>query len=168
MFDLMLVRHAKSDWHARKEDFERPLNKRGAEDARRMGKYLQEQGLVPDCMVVSGAKRAKETAQLLLDAFSLRNDNVIYDKELYLADWETLLEIIQLYARDNQRLLVLAHNPGMDDLVSYISSEPPALSESGKLMVTCAVAGISFDQVKDVGKKGAGKLQFLLRPKEIF
>jgi phosphohistidine phosphatase len=65
-------------------------------------------------------------------------------------------------------LLVLAHNPGMDDLVSYISSEPPALSESGKLMVTCAVAGISFDQVKDVGKKGVGKLQFLLRPKEIF
>lgn len=168
MFNLMLVRHAKSDWHAHKTDFERPLNKRGSEDARRMGMYLRQQGLIPDCMVVSGARRAKETARLMLEALSLSEKNVIYDKELYLADFETLQEVIEVYASANKRLLVLAHNPGMDDLVSHLSGEAPALTDNGKLMVTCAVACFSFDSVKDIRKPAKGRLEYLFRPKEIF
>lgn len=168
MFNLMLVRHAKSDWHAHKSDFDRPLSKRGSEDARRMGMFINQQGLIPDCMVVSGARRAKETAHLMLEALTVSEKNVIYDKELYLADLETLQEVIEVYASSNKRLLLLAHNPGMDDLVSYLSSEPPGLTESGKLMVTCAVACFSFDSVKDIRKPGKGRLECLLRPKEIF
>jgi phosphohistidine phosphatase len=168
MFNLMLVRHAKSDWHAHKSDFERPLNKRGSDDARRMGVYLTQQELVPDCMVVSGAKRAKETAKLMLDALPIGEKHVIYDKELYLADRETLQEIIEVYATDNKRLMLLAHNPGMDDLVSYLSSTEAALTENGKLMVTCAVANFSFDTVSDVKMPGKGILHGLYRPKEVF
>ena len=168
MFNLMLVRHAKSDWHAHKADFERPLNKRGREDARRMGAYLGQQGLIPDCMVVSGAIRAKETARLMLEALSVSEKNVIFDKELYLADLETLQEVIQVYASNNKRLMVLAHNPGMDDLVGYLSSEPPALTNNGKLMVTSAVACLAFDSMKDISKPGKGRLECLLRPRDIF
>jgi phosphohistidine phosphatase len=167
MFNLMLVRHAKSDWHAHKSDFERPLNKRGAEDALRMGVYLSQQGLVPDCMVVSGAKRAKETAKLMLEALPIAENHVIYDKELYLADRETLQEIIEVYASKNKRLLLLAHNPGMDDLVSYFSTTDPALTDSGKLMVTCAVACFAFNDINDVRSPGKGILDNLYRPKEV-
>ena len=56
----------------------------------------------------------------------------------------------------------------MDDLVGYLSSEPPALTNNGKLMVTSAVACLSFDSMKDISKPGKGRLECLLRPRDIF
>ena len=124
--------------------------------------------MVPDCLVVSGAKRTQQTANLLLDSLPLSENNVIIDKELYLADRETMQEIIEVYAVANKRLMLIAHNPGMDDLVDYLASESPELSASGKLMVTSAVACFQLDSIDAVKKPGQGKLLRLLRPKEIF
>ena len=168
MTELMLVRHAKSDWHTYKDDFDRPLNNRGSKEALRMGEFLVRHNLVPDRMVVSAATRAQETARQMLVSMSLQEKKIIFDKELYLADLDTLLEIIGLYAKDGKRLLVLAHNPGMDDLVSYLADEVPPLTSNGKLMVTCAVACLQFASVSDVTGRGKGKLTGLYRPKEIF
>jgi phosphohistidine phosphatase len=167
MFELMLMRHAKSDWHSHTTDIVRPLNARGAQDAIRMGAYLAEQGLRPDKMVVSTAWRAQETSRLLQTNLPVAEKDIILDKELYMADWETLRENIEAYATDNRRLLLLAHNPGMDDLVSYLASTPPPLSDSGKLMTTCAVACFHINSMDDLKKAGQCELQQLIRPKEI-
>lgn len=167
MFDLMLMRHAKSDWHQHVTDMERPLNSRGVKDAIHMGAYLNKLGLVPDMMVVSAAQRTQETAKLLLENLSVPDKHIIVDKELYLADRETLQEIIEVYATDNRRLLVLAHNPGMDELVSHLASTTPTRSMSGKLMVTCAVACFRISEVSVIRKRGKAELQNLFRPKEI-
>ncbi len=163
----MLMRHAKSDWHSHTADIDRPLNERGRQDALRMGGYLEQQNLVPDKMIVSSAQRTQETASLLLDNLPFTEEDIIVDKALYLADSETLLETIELYASDNQRLLILAHNPGMDYLVSYLASTPPPLSDSGKLMTTCAAAVFSIDSLDTLKKSGQAKLTGLFRPKEI-
>ena len=72
-----------------------------------------------------------------------------------------------LYAVENQRLLILAHNPGMDDAVEYLASTPPLLSAGGKLMTTCAVACFQLGSVDALKKRGQGKLQHLFRPGEI-
>lgn len=168
MSELMLVRHAKSDWHTHKTDFERPLNKRGSNEALRMGEFLVQQDLVPDLMVVSAAVRARETAKQFQVSMSIPEKKIIFDKELYLADLDTLLEIIGLYAKDGKRLLVLAHNPGMDELVSYLSEQEPPLTTNGKLMVTCAVARLQFKSVEEVTSMGKGALKALYRPREIF
>ena len=167
MFELMLMRHAKSDWQSYTADIDRPLNDRGRRDAIRMGIYLNQKNLVPDRMVVSAAQRTRETANLLLNNLSLAEKNIVFDKELYLANRKTLCEIIELYASDKQRLLILAHNPGMDDLVSYLASAPPSLSTSGKLMATCAVACFRIDSAETLKKPGLAELQNLIRPKEI-
>ena len=167
MFELMLMRHAKSDWNILTADIDRPLSQRGRRDAARMGLYLKQHKLVPDRMVISAAQRARETADLLLNHLSVADKNRIIDKELYLADSGTLCDIIELYALDNKRLLLLAHNPGMDELVSYLASEPPPLSAGGKLMTTCAVACFQMDSLATLNKPGRGKLKQLIRPKEI-
>jgi phosphohistidine phosphatase len=167
MFELMLMRHAKSDWSSHSADIDRPLNARGRKDASRMGSYLNEQVLVPDRMVVSPAQRTQETAELLLSDLSVPEKNIIVDKELYLADRETLCEVVELYAIENQRLLILAHNPGMDDMVEYLASTPPQLSAGGKLMATCAVACFQLKSVDALKKTGQGDLQHLFRPGEI-
>ena len=167
MFELILMRHAKSDWHNHMADIERPLNARGVADAIRMGAHLEQVNLVPDKMVVSAAQRTQETASLLLDSFSLEQDNVIIDQQLYLADTETLCETIELYASDNKRLMILAHNPGLDYLVEHLARSAPTLSSSGKLMTTCSVACFSLGSPSSVHKQGQGALQQIIRPKEI-
>ena len=167
MFELMLMRHAKSDWHSHTADIDRPLNNRGSHDAVRMGAYLKQKELVPDRMIISPSRRTQETAELLLNNLSVPEERVVVDKELYLADRRTLCEIAEVYASDNQRLLILAHNPGMDDIVSYLASAPPSLSDNGKLMTTCAVACFHMDSLDALKKQGRGELQSLIRPKEM-
>lgn len=167
MFELMLMRHAKSDWHSNKSDIDRPLNTRGSRDALNMGVYLSKMNLVPDKIIVSAARRTQETAELLLNNLDVPEQNIIVDKALYLADRVALGEAIENYANDNQRTLLLAHNPGMDDLVSYLSSAPPALSDSGKLMTTCAVASFTLESFEALAEPGLAELHGLIRPNEV-
>jgi len=167
MFELMLMRHAKSDWSSHTADIDRPLNARGIKDASRMGSYLNERNLVPDRIVVSPAQRTQETAELLTRDMSVPEKDIVVDKELYLADRDALLEMIELYAIENHRLLILAHNPGMDDLVSYLANTPPPLSDSGKLMTTCAVACFYVQSHDALKRRGQVELQRLFRPAEI-
>jgi len=167
MFELMLMRHAKSDWHTHTADINRPLNKRGRGDAVRMGLYLNKMNLVPDRMVVSAAQRTQETADLLLNTLPVADENIIIDKALYLAGVETLCETIELYAKDNHRLLILAHNPGMDYMVNYLASSPVKLSDTGKLMTTCAVACFRIDSVEAIRKSGQCELLNFIRAREI-
>ena len=168
MFELMLMRHAKSDWHSHTADIDRPLNDRGRQDAINMGNYLNQNDLIPDKMIVSAAKRTQETASLLLNNIAVADENIIVDKDLYLADKEMLCDNIALYASDNKRLLILAHNPGMDHLVSYLARESPTLTSSGKLMTTCSIACYHLDSVDALSKQGCGELKKLIRPKDIF
>ena len=140
MFELMLMRHAKSDWRSHTADIDRPLNERGRRDAVDMGLHLKQNNLIPDKMIVSVAQRTQETAGLLLNNIAVAAKDIIVDKELYLADRETLYETVVAYANDNQRLLILAHNPGIDEQVNYLARESPVLSANGSLMTTCAVA----------------------------
>ncbi len=163
MFELLLMRHAKSDWSSHTPDIDRPLNGRGRDDAIRMGAYLNQQGIAPDTMVVSVAERTRETARLLLNSLRLDDKNIIFDSQLYLADRETLSDVIELYASDDQCLLILAHNPGMDYLVSYLASIAPPLSANGKLMTTCALAHFRLESLDALTKPGQAELLHLIR-----
>ncbi len=163
MFELLLMRHAKSDWSGGTPDIDRPLNSRGRDDAMRMGAYLNQQGITPDMMVVSVAERTRETASLLLNKLALDEDNVIFDRQLYLADRETISNIIELYASDNQCLLILAHNPGLDYLVSYLSRTAPPLSDNGKLMTTCALAHFHLNSLDALTRPGQAELLNIIK-----
>ena len=167
MIELMLMRHAKSDWNSHTADIDRPLNSRGSRDAIAMGAYLDQIGLVPDKIIVSPAKRTRQTAELLLRKLPIDERQVIVDRDLYLADLETLCEIVELYTADHQRILFLAHNPGMDEMVSYLANSAPPLTANGKLMTTCAVANFTLASIDTIRRPGRAELQGLYRPKEI-
>lgn len=166
-FELMLVRHAKSDWHNSCPDAARPLNQRGQRDADAMGQHLSRLQLIPQRMIVSSAQRAQQTATILLRHLALPDKRVITDKTLYLAARESLLELAETYARPGERLMLIAHNPGMDDAVEFLANRPPTYSASGKLMATCAVAHFQLDVAADLKAPGGAHLLNLFRPKEI-
>jgi len=161
------MRHAKSDWHSHVADIERPLNKRGSGDAERMGQYLKQSNISPDRAVTSVARRAQDTANLVLESLPMVRDEMTIDRELYLAGLQTLLEAIQLYAKEDGCLMLVAHNPGMDEIVHYLSDTDPGYTDNGKLMTTCAVAHFQLDSLDALKRPGKARLLSIIRPKEI-
>lgn len=121
---VTLMRHAKSSWQqSGQSDYDRPLNKRGMSDAPIMAQRLIEQHCVPDLIICSSAKRALETAAYLVDAFELDKDNFLVKPDLYLASPETILEILQSSIQSAKHTLLIAHNPGLEQLSSLLASE---------------------------------------------
>ena len=113
---LVLLRHAKSSWDDPfVEDFDRPLAKRGRKAAGRVAAWLKQHRVRPDLVLCSPSARTRETLDLIADALG-KNVQVNYDKALYLAEAEDLLAKIR--ATDNAAtcVMVIGHNPGMQEL----------------------------------------------------
>lgn len=124
MKSLYIIRHAKSSWDSgAKSDFDRPLNKRGQRDAPLMGSVLKERGVLPDLILSSSAKRAKKTALIIAQKIGYKEDDAIFDEDLYLASANEILEMIQNVDSHVETLFVIAHNPGMTDFINYFCKE---------------------------------------------
>ena len=123
MKTLLLMRHAKSSWKdASLPDHQRPLNKRGVRDAPRMGKFLQEQGIALDAILCSTAVRARQTAQGFLQEYTFEGE-VQYFDDLYGADPETIIEVLEHLPEAVEAVMVIGHNPGLDDFLEIVCDE---------------------------------------------
>jgi phosphohistidine phosphatase len=117
---LLLLRHAKSDWSAGgQRDIDRVLAERGRKVAPLMGQYLARHGLRPDTVLVSSARRTRETYDFVAPAFT-EAPPVAYDGRLYEAPPETLLGVVRETADAAHTLLVIGHNPGMQRLADLL------------------------------------------------
>ncbi|HEY8259815.1 MAG TPA: histidine phosphatase family protein [Methylosinus sp.] len=161
---LILLRHAKADAHSAGGDRQRPLTKRGEEDARRVGRYLAEEGLVPDLAVSSDARRAKRTLDLALEAFP-REVSHRLDDAIYLADPDRLLDLLRETPAETATLLAIGHNPGFADLASALATDgsPDALSRLRSKYPTAALAVLDLeaDDWSAVGAGGARLERFV-------
>ncbi|MEH0155506.1 histidine phosphatase family protein [Limibacter armeniacum] len=159
MKTLYLVRHAKSSWdHPELSDFDRPLNKRGLKAAPLMGKVLHEKGVIPQQVISSSAKRAKETAITIVKEIGLNPDNIIYADKIYEASTNTLLTLIKSCDDKVTSLMLFGHNPTFTDLANVLTDEYI------DNIPTAGIVGISFDtdHWKEAKK---GKLLFFDFPK---
>lgn len=163
MRSLLVLRHAKSSWKdSALDDHERPLNKRGRRDAPRIGKLLVELELVPDVVICSTATRARETVSAVTERAGCRGE-LVFDDSLYLASPERLVEAIQRHgAPETVRLLVVGHNPSLEELVTRLTGAPQSLP-------TAALAHIvlPIPSWNELGLETAGRLAGLWRPKEL-
>lgn len=114
---LTLLRHAKSSWNDQKlSDHDRPLNNRGHGDAPDMAKRLVERDSIPALILCSSAQRTRDTAAHLLSVFGDPAPDIHYDKSLYLASPDTILAALDQVPDDIKHVMVLAHNPGIEEL----------------------------------------------------
>ena len=165
---LLLLRHAKSDWDSNaRGDFERPLSARGRRDAPKMGRWLGSTIGLPERIIASPSVRTVETVELVCAALGVGageeagSDQVIYDRRLYHGTPDQIREIAGAQLESFERVLIVAHNPGMElALLAYCPTAEPFAD--GKLMPTCALAVIEF-----AGDAGTGKLRALMRPSEL-
>jgi len=164
--ELLILRHAKSSWDsAAGTDFDRPLAPRGIRNARRLGEYLAECELTPDLAISSAAQRARETAQLALEAGP--PVNIDFRESLYHAGLATLVNTIREQDNGLGRLMLVGHNPGMDQLLVYLCESEISLTGSGKLMTTAALARVECScSWADLEPESCNLLS-LLRPSDI-
>ncbi|HXN79752.1 MAG TPA: histidine phosphatase family protein [Steroidobacteraceae bacterium] len=138
---LTLMRHADARWKdADVSDLERPLNRRGSAAAEAMARRLLELELVPDLLLVSPARRTQQTADIVARELSLPARRVVREEALYLASATDLLKVVQGTGPRVAHLLLVAHNPGVSELVQLLV---PHGSAGG--LATAAVCSIAFD-----------------------
>lgn len=140
MKTLYLVRHAKSSWKdSTLSDQQRPLNKRGLNNAPEMGRRLAEQCLTVDLVISSPANRAFTTAATLSSAIGYEKERIQQRDELYFDGRSSMLDIIQNTAAEHQSLMLVGHNPDMTSLLNSLCGYQV------DNMPTCAIASIEFD-----------------------
>ena len=163
MKTLVLLRHAKSSWKDDSiTDHERPLNKRGKKTAPLMGHLLREKNLVPELIVSSTAVRARTTAEAAAEACGYPGEVTLTD-ELYLA---TAGEILK-YAQDRteetlERIMLVGHNPGMEELVNILSGQREPFPTAA-----LAVFELGIDSWRKLELGIEVKLENVWRPREL-
>jgi len=161
MKTLFLLRHAKSDWADHTlPDCDRPLNQRGRRDAPRMGRLLQELGLVPDLIVSSTAVRAMKTARYVAKHSGF--DGPLHEEpSLYSERIDAYLRVVRSLDDPTSRALLVGHNPTMQMLIETLA---------GRLerMPTAALARLDLplDRWSQVGA-GCGRLAGIWRPRDL-
>jgi phosphohistidine phosphatase len=171
MRTLLLLRHAKSSWDDPDlEDFDRPLAPRGRKAAPLVAGYLKAKGLRPDLVLCSPALRARQTWSLVTQSWA-EDIEVKKLQSLYLGSPSRLLDVVRRAPAAAACVLVVGHNPGMENLAMALAgprSKSKALTRLRSKFPTAALAEIEFDADgwPDV-ERGAGRLTRFVRPKDL-
>lgn len=169
---LYLLRHAKAvPAEPALDDHDRALAVRGMHDASAMARYMRKNGFIPELVLSSNSARTHQTTELVLREFEARSD---YRGTLYLAEAGKILALVQATPADVASVMVVGHNPGMEDLANLLAREPVRRKERVRRDVleekfpTAALAVLDFDIAKwrDI-RPGEGALVDFVRPKDI-
>ncbi len=171
MKTLALCRHAKSDWSdARARDFDRPLNARGVRGAAAIGAHIRQGCWRFDRIIASPAVRVAETIEVASRAYG-RSFPIEWDRRIYLASSAILIDLLRDIAGDPASLLMVGHNPGLEDLIFDLvrddgSSPLRALVEQKFPTATFAVLECAIDRWSDIAP-GCARLTVLTRPRDL-
>lgn len=144
MRTLLIMRHAKSDYPVGVADRERPLAPRGERDAAAAGEWLGEACPDVDLVVVSPARRARETWTLVAE--HVRASRVVEDARVY-DDWGAQLpDIVRSLPEDANTVLIVGHNPGVEELALLLarSGDGDARDAIARKYPTSAIATVGF------------------------
>ena len=121
MKKLIIVRHSKSSWKDLSlTDFNRPLNRRGKFDGPLMADYLKRKINKIDYLHSSSSLRTFETSKYFIN--QIQFEKIEYDDSLYHCSSSSILKMIMNYSEDYQSAMIIAHNPGLTNLINSITN----------------------------------------------
>ncbi|TMK37323.1 MAG: histidine phosphatase family protein [Actinobacteria bacterium] len=165
---LWLLRHAKSSWDDRDmQDVDRPLAPRGARAADRMRDYLDVEEIRPELVLCSSALRTRETLARILPGLgselTIRIESSVYSFEA-----GELLDRLREVPADAGSVMLVGHNPAMQELASLLAADGYRLDDLRKAFPTAALAEL----VVPIGSwadlaPGSGRLERFVVPREL-
>jgi phosphohistidine phosphatase len=164
---VYLLRHAKSSWaDPSLADHDRPLNGRGRRAAAAMGEHLRAAGVAPELVLCSSARRTRETLERIAPA--LGDARVEFEAGLYGASAHALRRRLERLPDEVESVLLIAHNPGLEDLALELAAPSPATEAMAEKFPTGALAvlelpGASWSELAP----GTAELATFVRPRDL-
>jgi phosphohistidine phosphatase len=164
---LYLLRHAKSSWKDTSlPDHDRPLAGRGRRAAKAMARHMRDHGVEPELVLCSTARRARDTLDRIEPA--LGSPTVRVESDLYAASAPVLLERLRGVPDTVWSVMVIGHNPGLQELALELARPASAASELADKYPTGALVTLAFDasswQELD---RDTAELVELVRPRDL-
>lgn len=141
-------------------DYERELTRRGRADVTRAAGALQQRSNLPSLVLSSSAARARQTAELCVQAWPAGVE-LLLDDELYLAGPESYLAVLALRAADHRAVMVVGHNPGLEVLVQLLTDHSEHLATASLVELTLPI--VAWAELSGAGR-GSGRLVHTFRP----
>ncbi len=126
-----------------------------------MGRLLREKDLLPDLILSSTAKRAKQTAEEVADQSGYSGE-IHYMEGFYAADPETIIGVLQSLPDEYNRVMVVGHNPGLEELVENLTEESVSLPTAALAQVI-----LPIESWQNIGEDVDGDLANLWAPREL-
>jgi phosphohistidine phosphatase len=162
MKTVLLLRHAKSSWkQTGLSDHDRPLNKRGKITAPRMGQLIYEEDLLPDVILSSTARRARDTADLVADASGFAGE-LIYLGDFYHAWPSDYVDALRNLSDEFGAAMLVGHNPGIEALLEELTGESERFPTAA-----LAVIHLPVDFWHQLDDETEGELIRLWLPREL-
>jgi phosphohistidine phosphatase len=165
--ELLLLRHGKSRWDTGVSDFERPLKDRGKRAAQRIGTWLLQQDCLPDYVISSPATRAIETARKCCKVMGIASSNIHQDQRIYEGSQDDLLAVIHDSPESCRRILLVGHNPGMEELLEHLVQEDLEWPDDGKLLPTATLAHLQVSAPWNETSPDNAELLTIVRPRTL-
>ncbi len=160
---IYIIRHAKSSWSDLSlDDFDRPLKKRGKEDIKNIAQWLKKEGIKPDKVISSPAKRAVKTLKILETVLNIKKNIINFDKNIYEAHVGYLIKMIEKLDNRYNNVFIIGHNPSLSELSEYFTDT--IITN----IPTSGVMAIEFEIKKwSEIKNKKGKILFFIYPKKL-
>jgi phosphohistidine phosphatase len=168
MLRVYLLRHAKSSWKDRSlADRDRPLAGRGRRAARAMAAHMEAERIRPDLVLCSPARRTRQTLECIGTALGHAVE-ARFDEELYGAGEAELFGLLRALADEVRSVMVIGHNPGLEDLAVGLASEGAELARLREKYPTAALATIDLpaDTWAAITRR-SGELVGYVRPRDL-
>lgn len=164
MKHILLLRHAKSSWDDPDlDDFDRPLAKRGKKDAPRMGLFSKKSGYLPEKIISSTAKRARQTTELFSKQAGIKEELIAWRDDFYYGSAFDYLEAIQNTPEDADTIMLVGHNPKMEEIASLLCSDSNSYTVR---MPTAAMVCMEHPAVKwSQVREGTARVKWMMIPK---
>jgi phosphohistidine phosphatase len=165
---LLLLRHAKSSWgDPGLADEDRPLAPRGERAADRMRDYIASEGLEPELVLCSSALRARQTLARVLPALGTELQ-IHIEPVLYTFEAGVLIDRLGRISSDVTSVLLVGHNPAMQDLATRVADHGDALPDALRKYPTGGLSEITFgDGTWDSLAKRPGELARFVAPRDL-
>jgi len=166
--ELLILRHGKSDWTTgAATDFDRPLAKRGRKAVKRIARWAREQDCLPDAVVSSPALRARQTTHRWCRRAGIADLPVVWESAIYMADPGTLLRVLARAPSAAGRVLLVGHNPGLEELLCYLAGGAAPLAGNSNPLPTAAIARLRMPADWRQLDPGCARLLALVRPRDL-
>jgi phosphohistidine phosphatase len=165
---VYLLRHAKSSWKdSSLPDRDRPLAGRGRRAAKAMAGHLEEEGIRPDLVLCSPARRTRETLELIEGALGDGPEAKV-DEALYGAGEPELLAHLKTLPEEVGSVMLIGHNPGIEELALALAGDGEELARMSKKYPTAALATIDLPARRwSTVRRRSGELVGFVRPKDL-